>query len=406
MSKIVIDKSTFEHALTNLTINEIVNIFQRNDIKIDEKLKKVEIIDSLLKMLDENKLNEKVYLEVHQRSFSINKNFYDGFFYKFNTEMIDLNIDKFISILNKTALIKSNNNIKINILNIRKLGDNLLFTIERTKRQAIYDYEEEKSRFFRQQIEADIQIYFNYGLIYIHSKNITESKTIKVFLQQVFNNEELIIENKIKINAPKFNNNISEQWIKRNQKISNSISPITVHMLDLLNHFEVEDGCFSGCGIKMIYFNNEVIETENDCKITDLIYGGENLQNHNKIKKEIKEGKSIIGFKIQVDYSYTDEETEDVIMSTLPITMLFEDNNFFRISIASEQISAREEILNSSYTDVKQIFIDKFISENIINEPQIVEYLEEEKTTTEEEHTEEDKQLKSEKTSQERGWIL
>ena len=378
MPTITIDKNTFEHALMNLTINEIINIVQKNDINIDKKAKKVEIIQSLLKKIDKSELSEKVYLEVHQRAFSINKNFYDGFFYKFNTEIINFKTEDFISALNKTASLKNtSSNIKINISNIRQIDKNILFTIERTKRQAVYDYQEEKSRFFTQQIEADIQIYFDYGLIYIHSKNITESKTIKVFLQQVFNNEDLKNSNKIKIGAPKFNNHISEQWTKGNDKISNSVSPITIHMLDLLNHFETEDGYFSGCGIKMIYFNNEIIETEDDCKITDLIYGGENLQNHNKIKKEIKEGKSIIGFKIQVEYAYIEEETEDTIMCTLPIIMQFEGNDFLRISISSEQISIKEEILSKAYADVKKIFIDKFISGNIINEERIVEYLDE-----------------------------
>ena len=398
MSTITIDKNTFEHALTNLTINEIINILQKNDIKVDPKLKKTEIIDKLLGILLRNELSEKLYLEIHQRAFSINKNFYDGFFYKFNHDMVNFTIEEFINVLNNTASAKSTNNIEINVLNIRNIDNNLMFTIKRIKRQAVYDYEEEKSRFFRQQIEADIQIYFNHGLIYIHSKNITESKTIKVFLQKVFSSIDLKNENKIKISVPKFNNHISEQWIKDNDRINNAISPKTVHMLDLLNHFEQQDGHFSGCGIRMIYFNNEVIETHNDCKITDLIYGGENLQNHNKIKKEIQEGKSIIGFKRQVEYAYTDHETEDIIMCTLPITMLFEENNFFRISIASDQVSTKEEILNCSYIDVKQIFINKFISQSIINKEQIAEYLHDEGSMKAQEEQEE--------ITQERGWIL
>ena len=57
--------------------------------------------------------------------------------------------------------------------------------------------------------------------------------------------------------------------------------------------------------------------------------------------------------------------------------MQFEGNDFLRISISSEQISIKEEILSKAYADVKQIFIDKFISGNIINEERIVEYLDE-----------------------------
>lgn len=377
MAKVDIDKDTFKHALTNLNKIEIIQIIQYNKMQIDVKDTKENIIKKLMNLLDEQKISEETYLAIKGKAFSVNKNFYDGFFYQFDKELCKFEITKLLSALKNAVKIDTKKVVKIIHENI---DDNrLCFTCEITTSKPIYDSVEEKSRYFQENISADVDIFFNEGLIYIHSKNITESKKIKTFIQNAFNIKELLGEstNKVTLNEPTFNIEIAEKWINENKEvIGNRYSPFTIHMLDLLEEFNNGKGTFSSLSLKSIYFKHDIIDTNNDdAEINELQYGGKNLQRHYRIKEELKEGKKITGFKFEITHNYIDEDTEDEKYSILPIVILYEKKYALRISICTENVSAKDQILYSAYRDIKQLFMKKYKETNIINGELILNYL-------------------------------
>lgn len=380
MSKIEIDRNTFRHALTNLTRLEVINILQSYNIRVDLKEKKEDIIEKLLKMLDDNEVTEELYTSIKGKAFSVNKNFYDGFFYKFEKNLCDFNLEQFLNELKNIANGEEKREVNINNPEIK--DDNLYFTIEIISSRPIYDCDEDRSRYFKEKIDANISIYFSQGLIYVHSKNITENKKIKTFIQKVFNSKELNLDNKIKLVEPTFNTEISDKWIKNNTDIigNKNYSTLTIHMLDMLEEFNNGKNNFSGLSLKNIYFKNDTIEaSENEGSLIDeLRYGGQNLQNHHKIKAELREGKKITGFKFEVQHMYTDEETEEKKESILPIVIIYEKKYALRISINTETVSAEMKILHQAYNDAKNIFMDKFKAQEILNTDQILDYLQDE----------------------------
>ena len=161
---------------------------------------------------------------------------------------------------------KSSTDKKITISNINIEETIMNFNFERSTKSAIYDYEEQTSRAYKQIINADIQIYFEYGLLYIHSKNLTESQIIKTFLDKSF--QSLILEqNKKKkvLNEPKFNEGISDLWLKNNT-IDNKINidKLSLHMLYLFFLFNSEISKFSSICMKGIYLKEELISKKSD----------------------------------------------------------------------------------------------------------------------------------------------
>ncbi|CUN90914.1 Uncharacterised protein [Turicibacter sanguinis] len=376
MSIISIDKDTFRHAITNLTKPEVVNIIQSHGINIDVKSKKEDMVKVLMGMLDKREITEELYLAIKGKAFSVDKNFYDGFFYKFDKTICDFNLDSLLNGLKQTA--QDEDNRCVNIYN-STISDNLLtFTIEITRLKPIYDIEEEKSRYFKEKIDADVSIYFNIGLMYIHSKNITESKKIKTFIQKGINSK-MLKNSTIKLVEPTFNLEIADMWIKSNtdQLGCNNYCGTTIHMLDMLEEFNNHRNSFSGLCLKSIYFKYDFIETSDDeeSSISELKYGGDNLQKHHRIKSELREGKKITGFKFEAHHKYIDEETGDEKSSTLPIVIFYEKKYALRISINTENVSAKINILHAAYEDIKNIFMNKFNSVSIMNSEEILNYL-------------------------------
>lgn len=399
MANINVDRDTFQHALRNLTMNEVCQILQIHKVVYENCKKKFELEEHLLKLLDKGELSEEVYISIKGKAFSINKNFYDGFFYKFRQEHIKCTPNEFHNVLINYA----NNEKKYKfIINNEQLDKNyLFFSIERVTYRPIYDWDEERSRYFKDQLKADVEIHFNFGLVYIHSKNINENKIIKTFLNKVFNVKENLVADteKIRMTEPKFDTNIAEKWMSELTGTSISgLSPFTIQMLDLLKEFEKTINNFGAISIKSIIFKQDVNDVEReDCAITEYQYGGENLQDHERIKKELLEGKKITGFKFEAEHIFIDEETEDKKLSILPITILYENNGTLRISISDENSSVIDIILDSAYTDVKKVFINKYISKDIINKHLILTYLDEFKQLGQEEKQQE---------RQEEGWAI
>ena len=379
MSKIYIeDTDTFKHALTNLNKIEIAQIAQANDIEIDIKDTKEKIINYLLELLKDNKLTEKLYNSIRDKAFSVNKNFYDGFFYKFDNTLCKCGLEVLISEIKVTA--KKDKNRIISVINERIKDEIAYFTCEITTSRPIYDQEEQRSRYFKEKISADVEIYFENGLVYVHSKNIIDNKKIKTFIQNSFNSANVLKNDKekVKLIEPLFSEKIAIDWLENNKdKIKSNYSPFSIQMLDLLNSFSNKEGNFSNLSLKNIFFKHDILDTDNDdVTINELNYGGENLQRHYRIKEELKDGKKITGFKFEVIHSYIDDETEEEKYSILPIVILYEKKYALRISICTENVSAKEDILYRAYKDAKNIFMQKYNSEAIINSDLILEYLE------------------------------
>lgn len=379
MAVINIDKDTFRHALTNLTKLEVVNIVQSHGISIGSQDKKEEIVEKLLKILNENGVTEELYLAIKGKAFSVDKNFYDGFFYKFDKNLCNYSLNNLLRELKNVA--RNETKRVINIKNPSINNNVLCFTIEIVSSKPIYDIDEERSRYFKEKIDADVSIYFNDGLMYIHSKNITESKKIKTFIQKVLNSKELNLEQDttIKLIEPTFDTEVSNTWIKDNTETlgGNNYSGLTIHMLDMLEEFNNGRNKFSGLCLKSIYFKYDTIEASEDEEgfIDELKYGGDNLQKHHRIKAELRDGKKITGFKFEVEHKYIEEDTEEEKISILPIVILYEKKYALRISINTESVSAEIKILHRAYNDVKDIFMNKFKSTNILNESHILSYL-------------------------------
>lgn len=391
--KIEIDLETFKHALRNLTKKEICLILERYNCSIDSKLSKAGIIDSIINKTTNNEITEEMYFTFRETAFSLNKNFYDGFFYKINEVYKDFSIDGFYSELIKKSRDRKGSE-KVDICLLNKDENNIRFEFKRSKNRDYFDYDSQKSRIYKQFLSADIEIYKETELVYIHSKNITESKIIKTFLDKCFVEVSLLTEKRKRVLAePKFKESIAYNWYKDCVKKDKcKINNITLHMLDLLFEFESGRSDFSNISMKSIYLKENTLYLEdNEARITDSKYGGYNLQQHKKIIEEISNGKRILGFKLEAEYLYQDEETGEEIPTTLPIKILYQDNNSLRISISSECLTTeKQDVLKQAYDNLKELFINKYVSNSILNSDELSNYL-----TMLSEHDVEDKESKS-----------
>lgn len=377
MSIISIHSDTFRHAITNLTKPEVVNILQSHNINVvSVKTKKEEMINILMEMVKNREITEELYLAIKGKAFSVDKNFYDGFFYRFDKTKCSFSLNSLLSGLQQTAQEERDRNV--NIYNPVISNGLLIFTIEINKLKPIFDIEEERSRYFKEKIDADVSVYYDPGLIYIHSKNITESKKIKTFIQKAINSK-LTNPIKIKLSEPTFDLEIADEWIKSNkdQLDCNNYCAATIHMLDMLEEFNNNRNRFSDLCLKSIYFKYDFIENGEDeeSSISELKYGGDNLQKHHRIKSELREGKKITGFKFEATHKYIDEDTGDEKFSILPVVIFYEKKYALRISINTENVSAEIKILHAAYEDIKNIFMNKFKSDSIKNSESILDYL-------------------------------
>lgn len=375
MGDIVIDKDILRCAINDLTLTEVQLTLEAGGIFVDRKDKKHQLVDKVMNLLEEKRLSEELYLSIKTKAFSSSTDFYDGFFYKYNMENVNFCYKNFMDYLEKEGEYENTSkqsNITFEYKFYNRIHDSknkiVKFTFSRESRKGIYDYKEDGVKFFHNKIQANIEIYYDKGLVYIHSKNSTDSTTIKFLLQKVIN--KLLIDKnngKIKLSTPKFDNTIVEKWSRDNKFNVNGISVISIHMLDLLYEFEKEDNGFSRVGIKRIYLEHEVIDTNEDSRISGHIVWGENLQKRNEILQELNKGKKIKGFELEVDYQHDDEENgiEEVI--TVVISIVQDNNNSIRISLSNELVNVDNFILSEIYEKLKIVFLNKIKSKNIEN---------------------------------------
>ena len=374
---IVIDKGTFRHALTNLTKVEIIQIMSIFGYTVDIRMKKEEFIEGLLKKLDAGEVSEQLYLAIKGKAFSVDKNFYDGFFYKFDISKCGYNLEIFLNAIKLIA--DSTKDRKIFVSGDYMHSDTLEFNLEIIKDKPVYDKVEERSRYFKESIDAKVILYWKIGIIYIHSKNITESKNIKTFIQKVFNSKDLCVDNtkRIKLCEPVFDADKVSSWLEKNEgKVEKgNYSEATIQMLDMLEEFNNKNQFENVC-LKAIYFKNEIADLdEENAYITELKYGGENLQNHSRIKKELQEGKKITGFKFEVQHKYIDVDTDEEKISRLPVIILYEKKYALRISISMDGVSVEAKILHQAYDDIIAIFMKKYTSAEVLNTDGVIGYL-------------------------------
>lgn len=378
MSKVIIDRDILECAIKNLNVNELRATLESCGETINIKDKKYEMVTSILNKLDEGKMTEKLYLALKTRAFSNTEDFYDGFFYKYNTENIDFNTESFMKYLKEEGE-KENSSLQSNVKFTHEFYNKkhdeynkiFSFTFVRESKKGIYDQKEDVVKFFHNKIQAGIEIYYEKGLVYIHSKNSSESTTIKVLIQSTIN--KLLIEsegNKTKLYLPKFDNTIVEKWSKDSKINVKGISVISIHMLDLLCEFEKKDNGFTEFSIKRIYLENEIIDASTegeDFKIFSHIVLGENLQNAHDIFVELSNGKKLTGFELLVNYQYDDIEYRQKLIAPVVIRIL-QNKHDIRISLSKEDTYVKEVILSEIYTRLQRVFINKVNSKNIQNE--------------------------------------
>lgn len=386
MSNIKIDRDILKCAINNLNLNEIQATLESCGETIDTKDKKHEVVENILTKLDNETLSEDLYLALKTRAFSINYNFYDGFFYKYNQENIEFNHELFIKYLieegeKENSSKQSNITFKHEFYNKNNNEEKgiFTFTFSRESKKGVYDYKEDGVKFFHNKIQANIEIYYENGLVYIHSKNSSESTTIKTLLQSAIN--RLIIDkksNKTKLSLPKFDNTIVEKWSKDNKISVSGISVISIHMLDLLCEFEKEENSFSEFSVKRIYLEDEIIDTVNEnlesFKISGHIFLGENLQNAHDVFKELSKGKKLKGFELLVNYQYKDLESKREMVAPVLIRIL-QDNHYIRLSLSKEGTYVRECILCEIYENLKLVFLNKVNSKNIQNTDSLIEFI-------------------------------
>lgn len=374
MCTIKINKEILKCAVNDLTINEIRLILESHELNADSKSKKHELIDMILKKAEKNELSEELYLALKTKAFSTNNFFYEGFFYKYNMDNIDIIPERFLDELkiianNENESKQSNVTFNYNFYNEKHIKERKIFkfTFFRESKKGVYDYKDDDVKFFYNKIQADIELHYGIGIVYIHSKNLTESTAIKCLLQKCINKflkDEK--DSKVKLIAPKFDNKIVERWSKENSFNVNGISTATIHMLDLLCEFDIESNNFVGFSIKRIYLEHEIIDTKENSQIAGLIFWGENLQDCDEILNEISSGKKIKGFDLEVQYIYEDIETGNENTSLIKISIIQEDNKSIRISLTDEN-NCNGNILSSAYESIRNVFLNKIISDALNN---------------------------------------
>jgi hypothetical protein len=160
---------------------------------------------------------------------------------------------------------------------------------------------------------------------------------------------------------------------KQNQVNINGLSTTTINMLDLLCEFDVDENCFTGFSIKRIYFEHEVIDTNSDSEIAGLIYWGDNLQKRDEILKEISNGKKITGFELEVSYQYENEELGKEEIAIITVSIVQENNNYIRITLSEYELE--ENILSEAYKAVRDVFLKRIESKEIMNTEALKDFL-------------------------------
>lgn len=380
MPGIEISKDTFEHALKKLNTQEIQSIFEDKDnINIDSKKSKEEMIIQLLEEVDKGKITGEMYVEIREQAFSISKNFYDGFFYKIDDVFKDIEIDNFKSKLLEKAE-GSKKDKKVSIINIHHSNRIIQFTFKQSNKSLYYDSESRLSTACKQLVDVDVIMDFETQLLYVHSKNCIDTKKIITFINStlLMTLSEQQGKKKRFLSEPKFDIGVAEKWYEDNKKtLSFRVENMTIQMLDLLFCFDAGEEEFSNLGVKTIYLKDDIIYTSTDtATITDVRFGGENLQHHSKIIEEIRNGKRILGFKIEADYLYCDPDTDDEVITRLPITFLYDEKSYLRVTINTGiLLQIKEDILREAYGKIKRLFINKFTSDTIFNTDQLIAYL-------------------------------
>lgn len=379
-----INKDIFECAANTLNTSELRSILAEHNISVSMKDKKHEIIEQLLELIDENKMPEELYYSIRTRAFSENDNFYDGFYYKYSDENIDFNYDNFMGFLTQemesTKKSKhSTNTFKYEIYN--EYHDEKMkiieFTFSKETKNRRYDYIDGDVKSFNERIKADIVINYDDQIVYIKSKNYNNSTAIKFFLEKVIN--KLRIDKKgnmIKLTSPKFDSQIVNRWSSENKFDVKGISSMTIHMLDLLSEFEIEENKFSSYCMEKIYFDNEVIDTKEKNVVKGSIFFGNDIQECIEISEGIINGKKVNGFELDVEYLHVNEETgaEPEIVQ-VPITILHDNNNAIRIAISKEIETVEKSVLADLYLCIRQVFLNKVNSKQINNTDAIINFI-------------------------------
>jgi hypothetical protein len=251
------------------------------------------------------------------------------------------------------------------------------FTFSRETKNRRYDYVDKDVKIFNEIIKVNIEINYEHALVYIQSKNYNNSIAIKFFLEKVINNLRVDKKmNMVKLDIPKFDNQIVSKWAGEKRLDIKGISSITIHMLDLLSEFEVEGNRFNNYCMKKIFFGNEVIDTKEKNKIKVTIFFGDDIQECIEISEGIINGKKVNGFEFEVDYLHIDEESgADPEIVQVPITILQENNNTIRIAISKEIVSVEKNILADLYKCIRQVFLNKLNSKKINNTDAIIDFI-------------------------------
>lgn len=384
MGTMEINRGVFECAANSLNLREVQNTLEAYNIIVDRKDKKHELVCKILQLLDENKLDEEVYLAIKTKAFSTNSDFYEGFFYTYNCENIDFVYSKFEEALENEMLKSnkskvSNSTFSYKAYNMEHYREKSIVEFEffRETRKGKYDFKEDDVKYFNEKIQAKVQINYGDGIVYIHCKNSTNSTTIKFFLQKVIN--ELRIDKKstkTKLSTPKFDSNIVNKLVTQKENFSiKGISSSTIHMLDLLCEFEVEKNNFDSFCMKKIYFGNEVIDTKEKNTVEGSIFFGEDIQECIEISEGILNGKKINGFELDVCYIYEDEEYgREKEITGIPITIMQENNNSIRTAI-SKDMPIEDYVLCNLYQDIRKVFLNKLKSSEIKNSEAIIRFI-------------------------------
>ena len=376
MAQVNIDKEVFKCAANRLNLHEIQSIMEEHNISVNRKDKKHELVDKVLNLIENNTISEELYLAIKTKAFSDDCNFYEGFFYKYSIENIDFTYSKFEELLNqesqKDSISKYSNSVftyKSNNLIHNEEKGIVKFSILKETKKGKYDCVDDNVKFFNEKINADVEINYKQGLVYIHCKNATNSTAIKYFIEQIINHLRVDVKkSKTKLTAPKFDSNLVSKWANDNSIDIKGISSISIQMLDLLLEFENEENQFTGFRMNKIYFGNEVINTESKNVIKGSIFYGDDIQECKEIAEGIINGKKINGFELLVDYTYEDEcSGSEPQLIQLPIAILQDNNNSVRTAISKEIPYINERTLFYLYEDIRTVFKNKLKSNQIKN---------------------------------------
>lgn len=379
-----INKDIFECAANTLNTSELRSILAEHDISVSMKDKKHEIIERLLGLIDDNKMTEELYFSIRTRAFSENDNFYDGFYYKYSNENIDFRYDKFMEFLNlemenNKKSKHSTKTFKYEIYDEYHDEDMKIikFTFSKKTRNLRYDYIEGNVKIFNERIKAEIEINYGNQIVYIQSKNFNNSTAIKFFLEKVINNMRIDKKgNMVKLTSPKFDSQIVNKWSSENKFDVKGISSMTIHMLDLLSEFEIEENKFNNYCMQKIYFDNEVIDAKEKNVVKGSVFFGNDIQECIEISEGIINGKKVNGFELDVEYLHISDDLgcEPEIVQ-VPIIILQENNHTIRIAISKEIESIDRSVLSDLYLCIRKVFLNKVNSKQINNSEAIINFI-------------------------------